>query len=379
MNHPKPHIVRVVSAAVILIGASSTAVASQTRWSQATKLSECAATFDPTTMPVREQLRRVLFLGFTNETPTRLKQLSAAGIGGFFVAGQRSTAADLAALTAQLDAIEEGRSSRRVGGPFIAIDEEGGRVQRLKALGALPDARTMGTMKPADVTALVSEHAKKMRALSKAGGINMDFAPVLDLDGRSSGVIATRSFSTDPEKAVTAASAFAAGLESNGITPVYKHFPGHGRASGDSHQLLPSTPPLSELEKSDLIPFKRVIDATPRQRVFMMGHLGVKGLSTNDSTPTTWSPKAYAYLRTTLGFKGLIITDDLGMGALKAVPTVAGRASLALIAGADLVLYSTTAGAEKVLDDLEAEATRSSALRSAIARAATNIRSYSCS
>lgn len=327
--------------------------------------------------PSRVLERRVLFLGFADETPKRLQDLAHNGIGGFFIMGSRSNAASLRKLQAQLVAIDAGTSSGSLR-PFVAVDEEGGRVQRLKVLGALPSARAMGGLSPAGIAALASAHSAKMHALVPTGGINMDFAPDVDLDDRTSGIIADRSFSSSPKKAWTAAKAFANGLATNGILPVYKHFPGHGSASGDSHKLLPTTPPLSELEKHDLLPFKSAITANPAGLVVMMGHLVVPGL-TAANTPASWSPAAYEYLRVTLGLNGMVVTDDLAMSALAAETSYARRAIRALSAGADMVLISTTVSIEKTLDELDVEAAHNPAFREALIAANQHVRAYGCS
>jgi beta-N-acetylhexosaminidase len=179
----------------------------------------------------------------------------------------------------------------------------------------------------------------------------MDFAPVLDLDDRDNGVIADRSFSKDPKLAWAGAKAFADGLIAAGLTPVFKHFPGHGSASGDSHKALVTTPPIAELRKADLVPFGEAINSGAQ--VMMMGHLLVPGLTTGN-TPTTWTPAAYQELRR-MGFAGVVMTDDLGMGALSVEKTIGARASRAVAAGADMVLFATTNGAEQILDTLEAD------------------------
>jgi beta-N-acetylhexosaminidase len=302
---------------------------------------------DAASLSDRGAARQLLMLGFTNEADSRMTALAKNGIGGFFVMGSRRTPEGVKRATQQVAAIRSGATEARLSQPFIATDEEGGRVQRFVALGKLPSAREMGSKDAATVQSIAQNHGNKLSGL----GLNMDFAPVLDLDERASGVIADRSFSTDPAKAFSSANAFAVGLSAAGLTPVYKHFPGHGRASGDSHKGLVTTPSIVELRKKDLLPFASAIKGGAQ--VIMMGHLLVPGL-TDTVTPTTWTPAAYQELRS-MGFTGVIMTDDLGMGALAAEPTVGRRASRSIAAGADMVLFSTTAGAELILDQLVAD------------------------
>jgi beta-N-acetylhexosaminidase len=321
--------------------ASSTAVATTSAQASAKTCPDAASLSD------RAAARQLLMLGFTNEADSRMTTLAKNGIGGFFVMGSRRTPDGIKRATEQVAAIRSGATAGGLAQPFIATDEEGGRVQRFVALGKLPPARELGAKNAAAIRTVAKNHGDKLKNL----GLNMDFAPVLDLDGRATGVIADRSFSPDPAKAFSSAYAFAQGLSSAGLTPVYKHFPGHGSASGDSHKGLVTTPSLTELRKKDLLPFASAIQAGAT--VIMMGHLLVPGL-TDSVTPTTWTPAAYQELRT-MGFTGVIMSDDLGMGALAAEPTVGRRASRSIAAGADMVLYSTTAGAELILDQLVAD------------------------
>jgi beta-N-acetylhexosaminidase len=295
----------------------------------------------------RQKVRQLIFAGFSGESPDSLRTLSKNGIGGFFLMGRVETAADLERAKLQLDAVNDGGKVSPVL-PFISVDEEGGRVQRLAAVSREPSARLLGDSSDTAAGEAGSAIGAKLRKL----GFNMNFAPDIDTDKRNVGVISDRSFSFNPKTVSSRAQAYAQGLLGNGITPVYKHFPGHGQANGDSHKLLPMTPPLAELEKHDLIPFRSAI--ANRASVVMMGHLSVPGL-TAEQVPTTFTPAAYAYLRN-MGFDGLIITDDLGMGALRAGGNIPERAVLAVDAGATMVLTATTIGVRQIADALEGRA-----------------------
>jgi beta-N-acetylhexosaminidase len=320
------------------------------------------------TLSNREAARQLLFLGFVDEPDSRLTALGTNGIGGFYLMGARKTDAAIERAKAQLKALASVTPIKGLPAPFVAVDEEGGRVQRLAMLGKLPSAREMA--KDPAAGSKVREHAKRLRPL----GINMVFAPVLDLDTRATGVISDRSFSGDPDAAWATAKTVADAWSSAGVTPVFKHFPGHGAADGDSHTGLVTTPAWSALQKKDVRPFASAVG--DGARVIMMGHLLVPGL-TQGSTPTTWTPAAYQALRA-LAFEGLIITDDLGMGALKAEPTIARRASRALTAGADMVLVSSTAQAEATLNGMEAELKAGTLSRATIDKAVTRVLSQKC-
>ena len=141
------------------------------------------------------------------------------------------------------------------------MDEEGGLVQRLSEIvGELPSAKEMAeTMSPEQVRDLMAEHGKKIRDL----GITVDFAPVVDLAGGqnvSDNAIGSRSFSADPQVVADYARAYSEGLQQAGVTPVLKHFPGHGHATGDSHLGAVTTPPLEQMQANDLLPFRELVD-----------------------------------------------------------------------------------------------------------------------
>ncbi len=174
-----------------------------------------------------------------------------------------------------------------------------------------------------------------------AAGVNMDFAPDTDLlvDGNS--VIANnyRAISSNPDTVTTKAKAFGEGMSSKGVTPVIKHFPGHGHSSGDSHQELPSTPPLSELEQSDLLPFKNL--GHEDKMAVMVGHLNVPGLT--NGKPASMSVDAYSYLRgDKIGFKGLAITDELAGMAGAGGGSLGSKIADSLTAGADMALFNVS-------------------------------------
>ena len=210
----------------------------------------------------------------------------------------------------------------------IAVDEEGGTVQRFAALlGELPSAAQMGAMSIGDVRELARERAVAIAAL----GVTVNLAPVLDV-GSGPG-IGARSFSDDPMVVSTHGLAFAEGILDGGLVPVAKHFPGHGRANADSHYEVATTPPLDELRLVDLLPF----GVLPAGAAVMVGHLVVPGLT--DGVPASLSAAAVTgILRDELGFDGVVLTDDLAMGAVAQMIDVPTAARLALIAGADLLM-----------------------------------------
>lgn len=232
---------------------------------------------------------------------------------------------------------------------IIASDEEGGSVQRLAdLLGPIPSARSSAQNKSAeDVRKQWVEYGARVRAL----GIDVVFGPVLDV-GSGPG-IESRSFSDDPDTVAAYGRAVAEGLLEADVLPVFKHFPGHGRASADSHLELPTTPPLAELRTLDLVPYVELLadPAFANQAAVMIGHLSVPGLS--DDVPTSLSPEAVnGLLRTDLGFGGLIFTDAMNMGAIVNTYGRLEAIELALWAGADIAILGSLADLTPALDYL---------------------------
>jgi beta-N-acetylhexosaminidase len=274
-----------------------------------------------------------------------------------------------------IDALRE-----RAGGRLtVSVDEEGGQVQRLAGIiGELPSARQMAaTMQPDDVTALFAEHGRKMHDL----GFTMDFAPDVDLDGGqnvSDNAIGDRAFSADPATVVRYGGAAVEGLKQAGITPVIKHFPGHGHATGDSHAGTVSTPPIDQMGP-DIQPFSELsqIDGV----AVMVGHMQVPGLDTDDgavqgaSTPSSLNPAAYGLLRAGAdgapGFTGTVYTDDLtGMQAITDLHSGPEAVVAALQAGADAPLTSTAADVQGSVDAIVAALADGSLDRGAVGKAA---------
>ena len=179
--------------------------------------------------------------------------------------------------------------------------------------------------------------------------------PVVDVtDAPDDTVIGDRSFGADPAAVVDYAGAYARGLRDAGLLPVLKHFPGHGHGSGDSHAGSVVTPPLSDLQNSDLVPYRTLAAQAPVG--VMVGHMQVPGLTGSD--PASLSPAAYALLRSGgyggPPFNGPVFTDDLsGMRAITDGYGVAAAALRGLQAGADVALWVTTDEVPAVLDRLE--------------------------
>lgn len=222
---------------------------------------------------------------------------------------------------------------------LVAVDQEGGRVQRCRAgFVALPAVARLGRLHraaPRRARQAAERLGWLMAAELRALGIDFSFAPVLDLDRGISRVIGDRSFADRPETVAELAAAWVGGMRAAGMAAVGKHFPGHGGVAGDSHAELPRDQrPLDALRREDLVPFAHLIGQG--LEAVMPAHLLYTLV---DSRPAGFS--AYwlqAVLRGELGFQGLIVSDDLSMGAVAAQGEPRERAELALEAGCDMVL-----------------------------------------
>lgn len=221
----------------------------------------------------------------------------------------------------------------------VLVDQEGGRVQRLKPpqWRAAPAPGRFGELAvkdPAGAAEAARLNARLIAGELVAAGIDTVGAPSLDL--RLPGahqVIGDRAFSADPEIVAALGRAACEGFLSSGVTPVIKHLPGHGRSQVDSHLSLPVVEaPLAELEASDFRPFRALADMP----LGMTGHLLIPAIDAE--RPATISSRVIAeVIRGFIGFQGVLITDDLSMEALSG--TVQSRAAAAIAAGCDLALH----------------------------------------
>lgn len=231
----------------------------------------------------------------------------------------------------------------------ILVDQEGGRVARLKPphWRKYPTAQQLSQR--ADAARAVYVNARLMAEELRAVGITMDCAPVADvLAPECHAIIGDRAFGDTPTQVITLARAQAEGLLDEGILPILKHIPGHGRATMDSHETLPIvTASLAELEACDFAVFKALNDLP----LAMTAHILYTALDDKDCA--TFSTKVMAYIRNQIGFNGLIMSDDLSMKALGG--SFAERTQRALAAGCDLVLHGNGALVGEPVRDLIAE------------------------
>lgn len=298
-------------------------------------------------MSAREKLAQMLVVGVTGADDASAI-VAKEKVGGVFIGSWT----DLSILTSGAMS----RISKKSKTPLmVTVDQEGGRVARLKKLGIdSPSARVLAKTKtPAQTRVLAKSIGTQIRKL----GITVDFAPDVDVSNESDDeVIGDRSFSNDPDVVEQYGRAFARGLLDAGVLPVFKHFPGHGHGSGDSHTGTVRTPPLAQLKTTDLVPYRTLL--TMPGVAAMVGHLIVPGL-TGSELPASVNPRAIGMLRTGKGyggpaFDGVVFSDDLsGMAAISAKYPIDQAVPMALAAGSDIALWLSTDKVTTVLNALE--------------------------
>ncbi len=222
---------------------------------------------------------------------------------------------------------------------LVLVDQEGGRVQRIKPplASLLPPAAAYLAHARGDVTAAASAARNVARLLAdelRTFSINTDCAPVVDLPVPGAhGIIGNRAFATDAQGVIAVGRAFAEGLMDGAVLPVMKHIPGHGRALADSHLELPVVAASrAVLEASDFVPFRALADLPAA----MTAHVVFSCL--DPAAPASTSPAVIQQVvRERCGFSGLLMSDDLGMRALTG--SFADRTRAVLAAGSDLALH----------------------------------------
>jgi len=237
---------------------------------------------------------------------------------------------------------------------IIAVDQEGGRVQRFKdGFVKLPPMKTFGNLfsrNPQKACQLSYQCGWLMAAEVLAVGVDMSFAPILDVDCGLSQVIGNRAFHEQPEVAVALLREFIRGMHEAGMAATGKHFPGHGSVEADSHVAIPvDNRTFAQIEALDLIPFKALINEL---QGMMPAHVIYPEV---DNKPAGFSAIwLQDLLRYKMGFDGVIFSDDLSMEGAGVVGGYADRADAALNAGCDMVLAcNNRAGAVQILEYLE--------------------------
>ena len=289
----------------------------------------------PHEMTLHQKIGQMLLLGWMTD-PQADALVTEFTAGGIILMGRNIAApAETSARIARLQAL-----AYKSGLPplFVAVDQEGGRVQRLgpPRYAARPSQREIGAS--LDPAPAARQTARDIGAELKLLGFNWDFAPVLDVDSNPNNpVIGDRSYSPDPQTVAALGVAAIAGFQTDaGILACGKHFPGHGDTDLDSHLALPTLRRTrAALDQTELVPFRAAIAAG--LAAIMTAHILFPAL--DPDLPATLSPAILTgLLREELSFNGLIITDDLEMRGVAGHWGAPEAAVLAVLAGADILL-----------------------------------------
>ena len=253
----------------------------------------------------------------------------------------------------QLRALCNGVLESKKPRPLLAVDHEGGRVQRFRVgFSRIPAMRTLGKLfEESSAKALEdAQHYGKLIAQELgAFGFDLPFAPILDRDGEVSQVIGDRAFASDIATLTALARAFAKGLNEAGLSATGKHFPGHGAVSADSHVDLPiDRRPLANIE-ADMLPFKQLMSEGLES--IMMAHVRYTAV---DTLPASLSAKwIRGIIRREWKYNGAIFCDDLSMGGAAVAGSLEDRARLALEAGCDMLpVCNDRPGLIRLIDSL---------------------------
>ncbi len=296
-------------------------------------------------VPLSVMVGEMIMTGFRGqalaEDAPPLQALREGKIGGVILFAKDAETQRVRNISSpkQLKALTERLREAGGAGPcspaWIAVDQEGGKVRRLSAHNGFrdwPSALAMGRRTPERTW----ENAMNMGLLLADMGINLNFAPSLDLHMPDSPVIGKleRAFSSDPARVAQHGEAFARGMRAANVISCYKHFPGHGSAKGDTHEGYVDI--SSTWSERELEPFQAVLTGENPAMV-RVAHVTLRQM---DTRPASFSPAvSTGLLREKLGFRGVIITDDLDMEAVAAHYPLKERIRLAVEAGADILLF----------------------------------------
>jgi len=284
-------------------------------------------------------------------TPEDEARLNHPLVGGVILFSRNyESPGQLAELTAAIHAL-------RAPPLLIAVDHEGGRVQRFRnGFTKIPPMRELGRIwdtHPQRARHLAQQAGYVLAAELRACGVDFSFTPVLDVDYRQSSVIGDRAFHSDPQAIAELAHSLLLGLKQGGMPTVGKHFPGHGYVEADSHLDIPvDGREFVDIEMGDLVPFRRMVDYG--LTAVMPAHVIYPKV---DTRPAGYSPVWLKHvLRGQLGFEGCIFSDDLSMEGATVAGGIVQRAEAALNAGCDMVLVcNKPESADELLHGLQWE------------------------
>ena len=287
-------------------------------------------------LTLEQKVYQMFILGYDGENPhanTEFINALKSGLGGVIFFTQNIC--DKERFKAAVHMIKEDA----LFAPFLSIDQEGGRVERTLNLYGGPhylSARNAAKQGEKTVEQQVQWISQELTYL----GLNMNFAPVLDVDTNSNNpIIADRAYSNDPDEVIKFGSIAARTYTKNGIIPVGKHFPGHGETSTDSHKEMPEVNlSIEEMENVHIKPFKQLLNELP---AIMVAHVHYSAFN-KEKIPASISPEVIdGYLRNTLKYKGIVISDDMVMGGIRRF-TPFEACKRAINAGVNMFIYRNT-------------------------------------
>ncbi len=253
---------------------------------------------------------------------------------------------------------------------LVCVDQEGGRVQRFRdGYSALPALQRFGQLYAEDraaALALAQEHAWLMASEVRASGVDLSFAPVVDL-ARGNRAIGDRAFSDDPQVVAEFTRAYVAGMHAVGMAATLKHFPGHGTVLEDTHVDVAVDPrPMHALQAQDLVPFAAGIEAGAD--AVMMAHVAYPAVAPQPAGQSAhWIE---GVLRGQMGFRGVVFSDDIGMAAASTTGGVRSRVLAHLDAGCDAVLVCHPELVDESLHAVEGRRLNTAALIGLVGRGA---------
>lgn len=320
---------------------------------------------------LRQQIGQMLIMGFNGveldkDNPVR-SWLSTDGLGGvllFDVDVKNNIQGKNLQNRHQITKLNQQLKdcARMTGGSvgdlplFISVDYEGGAVDRFKKI-----AGCISTINPCQLTMLpenqLTDLLQQMADMIKSLGFTLNFAPVVDLNlNEKEGIIGKlgRSFSSDPAQVIRVARKFVSVFAENGISCCYKHFPGHGSASGDSHEGFVDV--TDTFQSKELEPYQSLLAIDESMTMVMTAHVINRQLDPGGMPATLSHPILTGLLREKIGFDGVIISDDLQMHAISQHFSVEESLRLTINAGADMVIFANQLGnisATEVIDIIE--------------------------
>ncbi|OKP66576.1 glycoside hydrolase family 3 [Paenibacillus sp. P3E] len=287
-------------------------------------------------MPLEDKIGQMLLVGIdgTEVSAQTQAMISNDKVGGIILYGDNiKSLKGLVSLTNELKRSNAGNPAPL----FVSVDQEGGKVSRMPdEYAKIPASGSVGASSNAEAAEMMG---KLLAREVQTAGFNMDFAPVLDINSNPDNpVIGDRSFGNTSAKVIELGIAEMKGIESEGIVPVVKHFPGHGDTSVDSHLELPVVNKTeAQLAKLEWRPFREAVKE--QADAVMVAHILYPHL--DPDRPGSLSKVIISQiLRGQMGFKGVVITDDLTMGAIMKNYSLAAAAVNAVLAGSDILLVA---------------------------------------